>query len=142
MPSLPRAPSIPLSVLTDRSRTRSSEVVITQRNTPALFGDGADRRRRGSRPSSAHRPRALDARPALGRPQRQHDEHEFVGEIARLPSTAEIGRFGWKLEFATLNDFVKAGLCQRAGPLQSWPTAGVPLGQLAYKSEGDRTWPD
>src|SRR5260370_25721673 len=39
-PSLPRQPSLPLSVLTDRARPRSPEVVITQRNTPALFGDG------------------------------------------------------------------------------------------------------
>ena len=39
-PGLPHAPSIPLTELIDRARPRSPDVVITQRNTPALFGDG------------------------------------------------------------------------------------------------------
>src|SRR5262249_61989018 len=39
-PGLPHEPSIPLSVLTDRKRSRPPDVVVTQRNTPALFGDG------------------------------------------------------------------------------------------------------
>lgn len=130
--SLPREPSIPLSVLTDRSRTRSPEVVITQRNTPALFGDGL-----------------IDAvsDETLLAHQREHStaarlvglngarDSKVRGRIARL-ADGRIGRFGWKLEFATLNDFVKAACANELGLSNPGRPQAVPLGQLAYKSEG------
>ncbi len=39
-PGLPHAPTIPLADLVDRANPDATDIVITQRNTPPLFGDG------------------------------------------------------------------------------------------------------
>jgi CxxC motif-containing protein (DUF1111 family) len=130
--TLPHEPSIPLSVLTDRSRPRSADVVVTQRNTPALFGDGL-----------------IDAVPdeTLLSHQREHStaarlvglngarDSKVRGRIARL-ADGRIGRFGWKLEFATLNDFVKAACANELGLSNPGRPQAVPLGKPGYKAEG------
>ena len=131
-PSLPRQPSLPLAVLTDRKRPRSTEVVITERNTPALFGDGQ-----------------IDtiADDAIIAHQREHSaaarlvglngarDAKVEGRVARL-SDGRIGRFGWKLEFATLADFVKAACANELGLSNPGRPQATPLGKPDYKAEG------
>ncbi|WP_406695097.1 di-heme oxidoredictase family protein [Singulisphaera sp. Ch08] len=130
--SLPREPSIPLSVLTDRTRPRSPDVVITQRNTPALFGDGlidavADETLLSHQREHSNAARLVGLNGAR--------DSKVRGRIARL-ADGRIGRFGWKLEFATLNDFVKAACANELGLSNPGRPQAVPLGQLDYKSEG------
>jgi CxxC motif-containing protein (DUF1111 family) len=130
-PSLPHQPSISLSVLTDRTRRRSPEVVITQRNTPALFGDGL-----------------IDAisDDAIIAHQREHStaarlvglngarDSKIRGRVARL-GDGRIGRFGWKLEFATLTDFVKAACANELGLSNPGRPQATPLGKPGYQSK-------
>jgi CxxC motif-containing protein (DUF1111 family) len=131
-PSLPHAPTIPLGVLVDRKRSAPTDVVITQRNTPALFGDGL-----------------IDAIPdeVLVAQERAHSaaarlvglnaaqDGKVHGRVARL-ADGRIGRFGWKLEFATLNDFVKAACANELGLANPNQPQATPLGQRAYKGKG------
>jgi CxxC motif-containing protein (DUF1111 family) len=133
-PALPAMPSLPLETLNDRdSGPRLTDTVVTQRNTPALFGDGL-----------------IDAIPdeAIVAQQREHStaarlvglnsarDGQVRGRVARL-ADGRVGRFGWKLEFATLNDFVKAACANELGlanPDQPQPT---PLGRPGVKGRGD-----
>src|SRR6185437_1092958 len=128
-PGLPHAPSIPLADLVDKTRARPTDIVITQRNTPALFGDGL-----------------IDAvsDETLIAHQREHStaarlvglngakDGKVRGRIARL-SDGRIGRFGWKLEFATLNDFVKAACANELGLSNPGRPQATPLGKLKYQ---------
>src|SRR3954468_4517184 len=131
-PGLPHEPSIPLSILTDRTRPRLPDVVVTQRNTPALFGDGL-----------------IDAisDEALLSHQREHSaaarlvglngarDGRVRGRVARL-ADGRIGRFGWKLEFATLNDFVKAACANELGLSNPERPQATPLGKRDYAQPG------
>jgi CxxC motif-containing protein (DUF1111 family) len=131
-PHLPKAPSIPLADLVDRTRRRPTDVVITQRNTPALFGDGL-----------------IDAVPdeTLIAHQREHSaaarlvglngarDPKVRGRIARL-ADGRVGRFGWKLEFATLNDFVKAACANELGLSNPGRPQATPLGRPGYRQPG------
>ena len=105
---------------------------ITQRNTPALFGDGqidaitdddiivrAAEKRGGPRGRS--RPRGAISK--------------IKGRVARL-ADGRIGRFGWKLEFATLGDFVKAACANELGLSNPGRPQATPLGHPEYKAEG------
>ena len=132
-PGLPNKPSMPLEQLTDRTRTTlPTGVTITQRNTPALFGDGL-----------------LDAVPeqALHAEQRRNSEIARLvgmsrakdplirGRVARLPD-GRLGRFGWKAEFASLDDFVRAACANELGlsnPTRPQPT---PLSNRQYAAKG------
>ncbi len=123
---------VSLSVLTDRSRPRSTEWSITQRNTPALFGDGLidaisdddiiAHQRNNRRPHGSCGSIGGAARKIRGR-------------VARL-ADGRIGRFGWKLEFATLGDFVKAACANELGLSNPGRPQATPLGQPDYKSPG------
>ena len=135
-PGLPRQPSIPLSVLTDRTRPRIPEVVVTQRNTPALFGDGlidAVSDEALARPPA----RALDRRPP-GRPQRGEGRQgprpgRPAGRRPDRPVRLEGGvRHAQRLR--------QGGLRQRAGPVEPRPSPGHPAGQA--RPQGDRGRPD
>lgn len=131
-PSLPKAPSIPLAELVDKTRPRPTDLVITQRNTPALFGDGL-----------------IDAisDEALIAHQREHStaarlvglngakDGKVRGRIARL-ADGRVGRFGWKLEFASLNDFVKAACANELGLSNPGRPQATPLGKPSYKQPG------
>ena len=131
-PGLPNTPSIPLSELNDRTRPRRTDVVITQRNTPALFGDGL-----------------IDSVPddTLISNMRQHmtaarlvglnhaKDSKVKGRIARL-SDGRLGRFGWKLEFATLQEFVKAACANELGLSNPGRDQATPLGKPKYKQPG------
>jgi CxxC motif-containing protein (DUF1111 family) len=130
--SLPDSPSIPLGILTDRSRRRSPDVVVTQRNTPALFGDGL-----------------IDgiSDEALLAHQREHStaarivglngakDSKIRGRIARL-ADGRIGRFGWKLEFATLTDFVKAACANELGLSNPGRPQATPLSKPDHVARG------
>jgi CxxC motif-containing protein (DUF1111 family) len=131
-PSLPHAPAIPLPVLVDRKLPPLNDVVVTQRNTPALFGDGL-----------------IDAIPdeVLVAQEREHSaaarlvglgsthDGKVRGRAARL-ADGRIGRFGWKLEFASLNDFVKAACANELGLANPNQPQASPLRRLAYKGKG------
>ena len=127
-PALPNAPSIPLAELVDPTRVKPTDVVVTQRNTPPLFGDGL-----------------IDAVPddTLLYHQRQHSTAATVvglnkakdpkvkGRIARL-TDGRLGRFGWKLEFASLDEFVKAACANELGLSNPGRPQATPLGRLSY----------
>ena len=132
-PELPRTPSMPLAQLTDRSRvTLPTGVSVTQRNTPALFGDGL-----------------LDAVPedALHAQQRSNSEvarlvglshakdSKIRGRVARLPD-GRLGRFGWKAEFASLDDFVRAACANELGLSNPSRPQGVSLAKKDYAAKG------
>jgi CxxC motif-containing protein (DUF1111 family) len=131
-PSLPREPSIPLATLASRSRRAASEVLVSQRNTPALFGDGL-----------------IDAIPdeAIIAHQRQHStaarlvglngarDSQVKGRVARLRD-GRIGRFGWKMEFASLREFVKAACANELGLSNPGRPQATPLGKPEYRPEG------
>ncbi len=111
-PSLPRAASIPLATLVSSPRSVVPVgVTVTQRNTPALFGDGlldaipedalhAEQRRNSTVGRIVGLSRAVD--PAIR------------GRVARL-ADGRLGRFGWKGEFATLDEFVRAACANELG---------------------------
>jgi CxxC motif-containing protein (DUF1111 family) len=131
-PNLPRQPSLPLSMLTGQARLRLPGVLITQRNTPALFGDGL-----------------IDAIPddAIINQERGHSttarlvgfsgarDSRVRGRVSRL-SDGRIGRFGWKLEFATLGDFVKAACANELGLSNPGRPQAAPLSDPKRRGEG------
>ncbi len=131
-PGLPHSPTIPLAELVDSTRPRRTDIVITQRNTPALFGDGL-----------------IDAVPddTLISHMRQHmtaarlvglnraKDANVKGRIARL-ADGRLGRFGWKLEFATLQEFVKAACANELGLSNPERPQATPLGKPAYAAPG------
>ena len=131
-PALPREPSIPLAILTDRARPRSLEFVVTQRNTPALFGDGLIDAI-SEETIIAHQREHSDAARLVGLNGAR--DPKVRGRVSRL-ADGRIGRFGWKLEFATLNDFVKAACANELGLSNPGRAQAKPLGKLAYQSSG------
>ncbi|GAC1463079.1 MAG: di-heme oxidoredictase family protein [Isosphaeraceae bacterium] len=131
-PHLPRAPSIPLGVLVDRTRPRPTDVVITQRNTPALFGDGLIDAVSDDSLISHMREHMTAAR--LVGLNRARDP-KIKGRIARL-ADGRLGRFGWKLEFATLQDFVKAACANELGLSNPGRPQATPLGKPKYQQTG------
>src|SRR4051794_7056731 len=99
-PGLPHSPTIPLAVLNDTTRPRRPDIVITQRNTPALFGDGLidivpDDTLIG------HMRAHMTAAKLVG--LNHAKDPKVKGRIARL-ADGRLGRFGWKLEFASLQE--------------------------------------
>ena len=129
---LPRTPSIPLSELVDKSRSRPADVVVTQRNTPALFGDGLIDAVSDDTLLSHQREHSTPARLVGLNGAR---DSKVRGRIARL-SDGRVGRFGWKLEFASLNDFVKAACANEIGLSNPGRPQATPLGKPSYQAEG------
>ncbi len=132
-PGLPRQPSMKLDQLTDRTRiTLPAGVTVTQRNTPALFGDGL-----------------LDAVPedALHAEQRRNSgiarlvgmsrakDSLIRGRVARLPD-GRLGRFGWKAEFASLDDFVRAACANELGLSNPTRPQATSLARPEYAAKG------
>jgi CxxC motif-containing protein (DUF1111 family) len=133
LPGLPGTPSVPLEQLTDRSRVLfPTGVSVTQRNTPALFGDGL-----------------LDAIPedALHAEQRRNSDvarlvglsrakdSKIRGRVARLPN-GRLGRFGWKAEFASLDDFVRAACANELGLSNPTRAQATSLARRDYQPKG------
>jgi CxxC motif-containing protein (DUF1111 family) len=124
--SLPSQTSLSLAALTGLV-----DVSITQRNTPALFGDGqidaiAD-----------DDIIALERKNATARIVRLDSggRSKIKGRVARL-ADGRIGRFGWKLEFATLGDFVKAACANELGLSNPGRPQATPLGHPEYRATG------
>jgi CxxC motif-containing protein (DUF1111 family) len=131
-PGLPHAPSIPLAQLIDKTVVRPTDVVITQRNTPPLFGDGLI----DSVPDDtliAHMREHTTAASLVG--LNSAKDPKIKGRIARL-TDGRLGRFGWKLEFASIGDFVKAACANELGLSNPGRPQATPLGKLAYKAPG------
>ncbi|WZO95832.1 di-heme oxidoredictase family protein [Isosphaeraceae bacterium EP7] len=113
-PTLPSKPWMPLEQVNARNLSGTASAaaaLITQRNTPALFGDGiidavtdstiiAHQREHSSAARLVGLNGALDP--------------NVRGRVARLVD-GRIGRFGWKGEFATLGDFVRAACANELG---------------------------
>src|SRR5262249_22226571 len=57
------------------------------------------------------------------------------GRVARLRG-GRLGRFGWKLEFATLSDFVKAACAHERGLAKPGRPQATPLGKPDYRAPG------
>lgn len=129
---LPNRPSIPLADLIDRTKVRPADVVLTQRNTPALFGDGlidivSDETLIG------HMRQHMTAASLVG--LNRSKDPKIKGRIARL-ADGRLGRFGWKLEFATLDEFVKAACANELGLSNPDNPQATPLGKPNYKPPG------
>jgi len=131
-PGLPNAPSIPLDVLTDKTRPRLPDVVVTQRNTPALFGAGLIDAVSDEMLLAHQREHSIPAR-LVG--LNGAKDAKTRGHVARL-ADGRIGRFGWKGEFATLNDFVKAACANELGLSNPDRPQAVPLGKPGHKGKG------
>jgi CxxC motif-containing protein (DUF1111 family) len=102
-------------------------VHVTQRNTPALFGDNL---------IDAIPDRAIIANERYQRVRwgmsPAGDEQAPVGRVHRL-ANGKIGRFGWKAQTASLSEFVQAACANELGlgnPFQSQP---APLSQPSYR---------
>ena len=134
-PNLPGSPSLPLEKIIDPGFicTTGTDVTVTQRNTPALFGDGLldmipeDELHRAQRQNSTAA-RLLGLSRAKGDPN-------VRGRVARLPD-GRLGRFGWKAEFATLNDFVKAACANELGLSNPDRPQALPMNRRDYKATG------
>lgn len=127
-PALPHSKTIPLPQLVGSGRSPlPSGVTVTQRNTPALFGDGlldaipedalhAEQRRNSALGRIVGVSRAVD--PAIR------------GRVARL-ADGRLGRFGWKGEFATLDEFVRAACANELGLSNPSKPQAISLAQVA-----------
>jgi CxxC motif-containing protein (DUF1111 family) len=129
---LPATPSLALGAILDGGGTQVRGVQISQRNTPALFGDGL-----------------IDAisDDAIVAHQREHSaaarlvgldsasDWKVRGRVARLVD-GRIGRFGWKGEFATLGDFVQAACANELGLSNPGRPQATPLGRPGPQAEG------
>jgi CxxC motif-containing protein (DUF1111 family) len=105
-------------------------VQVTQRNTPALFGDNL---------IDAIPDRAIIANERLQRVRwgmsPAAGDQAPVGRAHRL-ANGKIGRFGWKAQTASLSEFVVAACANELGlgnPSQAQP---VPLGKQDYRTVG------
>ncbi|WP_435006391.1 di-heme oxidoredictase family protein [Tundrisphaera lichenicola] len=134
LPGLPGTPSIELERLVDPNFrcTIPSGVLITQRNTPALFGDGlldaisedllyAEQRRNSSLARIAGLSRAKDP--------------SVRGRVVRM-ADGRVGRFGWKAEFASLDDFVRAACANELGLSNPSRKQATSLAKPEYQAQG------
>ena len=131
-PGLPHTPSIPLAQLIDKTRPRNPEVVVTQRNTPALFGDGLIDVITEDMIVARQREHSTAAR-LVG--LNGAKDSRVRGRVARL-TDGRLGRFGWKSEFSTLDDFVRAACANELGLSNPERPQATPIGKRDYKAPG------
>jgi len=110
-PSLPATPTLGPPFMNERSRPRFPGVVVSQRNPLALFGAGLIDTIPDSAILAHQREHSTTAR-LLGLDRAT--DRQVKGRAARL-SDGRLGRFGRKLEFATLNEFVREACAQELG---------------------------
>jgi CxxC motif-containing protein (DUF1111 family) len=125
-PGLPSRPPISSTML-----TALGGVSITQRNTPALFGDGRIDAITDDDIIARQRKTATARAVSLDRAGRS----KIKGRVARL-ADGRIGRFGWKLEFAALGDFVKAACANELGLSNPGRPQATPLARPEYRATG------
>jgi CxxC motif-containing protein (DUF1111 family) len=131
---LPGSPSLPLEKLNDLSLqcVLGNDITVTQRNTPALFGDGLLDMIPEDELHAAQRRNSTAARlVGLSRAK----DPMVRGRVARLPD-GRLGRFGWKAEFATLQEFVKAACANEIGLSNPDRPQGTPMARRDYKAPG------
>jgi CxxC motif-containing protein (DUF1111 family) len=131
-PGLPGTPSMSLETILSGGGTRVSGVQISQRNTPALFGDGLIDSVRDETIIS-HQREHTPAATLVGFNSAR--DGRVRGRVARLVD-GRIGRFGWKGEFATLSDFVKAACANEIGLSNPGRPQATPLGKLDHQAKG------
>jgi len=131
-PSLPASASIPLATILDGGGVGPSGIVVSQRNTPALFGDGLIDSVSDNAIVAHQREHSSPAR-LVGLNGAQ--DGMVRGRVARLVD-GRIGRFGWKGEFATLTDFVKAACANEIGLSNPGKPEPTRLGAAAAPSAG------
>lgn len=129
--NLPAAPCIPLKAILAGKGTQSG-AQISQRNTPALFGDGLIDAV-SDETIIAHQREHSHAATLVG--LNGAKDNLIKGRVARLVD-GRIGRFGWKGEFATLDDFVKAACANEIGLANPGRPQATPLGKPSYKQQG------
>ncbi len=127
---LPHEPSIPLALLTGTPRiTLPAEVVVTQRNTPALFGDGLIDAVPDETLIAHQREHSTAARlVGLNGAQRQEGPRPDrpAGRRPDRPVRLEVGvRHAQRVR--------QGGLRQRARPVEPRPPAGDPAGQAGLQ---------
>jgi CxxC motif-containing protein (DUF1111 family) len=131
-PSLPATASVPPEMLPGHSRARNPIVMVTQRNTPALFGSGLIDAIPEETIIAHHRERSVPARlVGFSGPK----DPKIRGKLARL-ADGRVGRFGWKGEFATLHEFVKAACATELGLSNPGRPQPTPLGKASYMGKG------
>ncbi len=133
-PNLPGSPSLSLEKLNDQSFicTVGTDVTVTQRNTPALFGDGLLDMIPEDELHKAQRQNSTAARlVGLSRAK----DINVRGRVGRLPD-GRLGRFGWKAEFATLREFVKAACANEIGLSNPDRPQALPMARRGYQASG------
>jgi CxxC motif-containing protein (DUF1111 family) len=130
-PGLPGVPRIELNELLQMSRRGGlpSGVSVTQRNTPALFGDGL---LDAIHEDELHKQQRINMTGSRLLGLAGDRDPEIRGRVARLPD-GRLGRFGWKAEFATLEEFVKAACANELGLANPGRDQAVPLGKRNYR---------
>jgi CxxC motif-containing protein (DUF1111 family) len=139
-PDLPPVSQPSLAMLTslpgmERSRiTVPAGVLLSQRNTPALFGAN----RIDALPDRVlianERKQQLKWGLASGQSETPSVTSEFpVGRALRLPD-GRIGRFGWKAQSASLSEFVQAACANELGLSNPGAAQPSPLAKPTYRS--------
>jgi CxxC motif-containing protein (DUF1111 family) len=131
-PQLPNEPRLSLGAILNGDGARIPGVLISQRNTPALFGDGLIDAVTDDA-IIAHQREHSDAARLVGLNGAR--DAKVRGRVARLVD-GRIGRFGWKGEFATLNDFVKAACANEIGLSNPGRAQPTPLGAPGFQAKG------
>src|SRR5262249_6460482 len=131
-PQLPGRPALSLAEILNGEGTNIPGGLISQRNTPALFGDGLIDAV-SDEAIIAHQREHSDAARLVGLNGAR--DGKVRGRVARLVD-GRIGRFGWKGEFATLDDFVKAACANEIGLSNPGRPQATPLGSPGYEAKG------
>ena len=131
-PALPGSPVMELSTILSGGGTQVGGVVISQRNTPALFGDGLIDAVLDDAIISHEREHSL---PASLVGLNGAKDGRVRGRVARLVD-GRVGKFGWKGEFATLTDFVKAACANELGLSNPGRPQPSPLGRPGLVAQG------
>jgi CxxC motif-containing protein (DUF1111 family) len=129
-PKLDQLLSRPGQVATNDFLTLPTNIRLSQRNTPALFGVGLIDIIPDHAIIANVRWQKLQFGMAPGA-----DDTVPVGRVHRLPD-GKIGRFGWKAQMASLSDFVQAACAGELGlgnPSQGQPAS---MAQPSYKAPG------
>ncbi len=131
-PALPKSPVMDLQAILAGSGTQVQGVVLSQRNTPALFGDGLIDSVSDEAIIAHEREHSAVSRLAGFNGAKSG---KVQGRVARLVD-GRIGKFGWKGEFASLTDFVKAACANELGLSNPGRPQPSPLGRTVIVAQG------
>lgn len=101
---------------------REVVLLVSERNTPALFGDGLID--------------TIPDRALLAAAERKHEDYpEVSGRVAKSKD-GKIGRFGWKAQQARLDEFVLAACAMEVGLEVPGKSQGILPYKADYKAPG------